>query len=473
MKRVLVGLATLLAAALLLSSCAVGPHYQRPRITAPSQFRGPAGGSAPETPARSIADLSAFDLFHDPTLTALLKTALTQNNDVHIAAERVLEARSQYGITRSNIFPSVDATGQFNSVRSSSTGAYTFVPSGLNLSTSYTQTGFSLSWEADLWGRLRRLTESARAQYLASEAARNAVISTVIADVLTDYLNLLELDMELDIARNTRGAAERGLALTDLRHQRGAATGLDVRQAQELLYTATSQIAATERQIGETENALSLLLGQNPSEIARNAKLDSIADLVTIPAGLPSAVLERRPDVVEAERTLIAANAQIGAAKALWFPQITITGFLGGQSRALSGLFTGPGRQWSIAPTADLSIFNAGRIRSNVHLAEATKREMIAAYQKAIQNAFREVSDALIDHDRNREQLKQQELFVEALKDADRLSEMRYQGGLDSYLQVLDAERNLFQGQLSLARLHRDELVSVVQLYRALGGGGQ
>lgn len=193
--------------------------------------------------------------------------------------------------------------------------------------------------------------------------------------------------------------------------------------------------------------------------------------MVTIPVGLPSDLLERRPDVREAEESLIAANAQIGAAKALWFPQITLTGFLGGQSRSLSALFTGPGRQWSITPLADLSIFNAGRIRSNVHLTEATEREMIASYQKAIQNGFREVSDALIDHDRNLDQRKQVELFVTALEDADRFSQLRYKGGLDSYLQVLDAERNLFQGQLTLARLRRDELLSIVQLYRALGGG--
>jgi NodT family efflux transporter outer membrane factor (OMF) lipoprotein len=462
----------LVPAALLLSSCAIGPNYQRPQIVAPPQFRGPAASNA-DAPAKSIADTSAFDLFHDPTLTALLKTALSQNNDVRIAAERVLEARSQYGITRSNVFPSLDATGQFNAARTSSVGSFTFVPAGLNLSSSYTQTGFSLSWEADVWGRLRRLTEAARAQYLASEEARHAVTSTVVADVTTDYLTLLELDKELEIAGNTRGAAERGLALTDLRHQRGAATGLDVRQAQELLYTATAQIAATERQIGETEDALSLLLGENPSAIRREAKLDAIPETTAIPAGLPSALLERRPDIREAEDALRAANAQIGAAKALWFPQISLTGFLGGQSRALSGLFTGPARQWSIAPAGDLSIFNAGRIRSNVHLAEATKREMVAAYQKAVQSGFREVSDALIDHDRNLEQRRQQELFVEALQDADRLSRMRYEGGLDSYLQVLDAERNLFQGQLALARLRRDELVSVVQLYRALGGGWQ
>jgi NodT family efflux transporter outer membrane factor (OMF) lipoprotein len=462
----------LAVAALLLTSCAVGPNYKRPQVITPDQLRG-AGQAAPAAGEKPIAELSASDLFHDPTLTGLLKTALAQNFDLRIGTERVLEARSQYGITRSGIFPTLDATGQYAATRTSSVGSYTFVPAGLNLSSSYTQTGFALSWELDVWGRLRRLTESARAQYLATEEARNGVVSTIIADVSSNYLSLLELDMELEIARNTRDAAERGQQLIDLRHQRGAATGLDVRQAQELLYTATAQIAATERQIGQTENAISLLLGQNPTSVPRGAKLSELPQITTIPVGLPSAILERRPDVREAEQALVAANAQIGAAKALWFPQISLTGFLGGQSRSLSSLFSGPGRQWSIAPAADLSIFNAGRIRSNVHFTEATQREMVATYQKAIQNAFREVSDALIEHDRTAEQRKQQELFVQALEDADRLSLLRYQGGLDSYLQVLDAERNLFQGQLTLARLRRDELLAVVQLYRALGGGWQ
>jgi multidrug efflux system outer membrane protein len=478
--RATISVALLAPAALFVSSCAVGPNYQRPQINVPTGFRGvtpvntaPAITTPENESAKSIADLPPFDLFKDPTLSELLKTALRQNNDLHIAAERVLEAHSQYGITRSAIFPSLDATGQYVATRPSSVGSFTFIPPGLNLASSYTQAGFSLSWEADVWGRLRRLTEAARAEFLASEEGRRAVVSTVVADVTTSYLNLLELDKEIEIAHNTRDDADRGLALINLRHERGAATGLDVRQAEELLYTATAQIAATERQIGETENALSLLLGENPESIRRSTKLEEIPNTSGIPAGLPSRLLERRPDVLEAEQALIAANAQIGAAKALWFPQITLTGFLGGQSRSLSGLFTGPGRQWSIAPTADLSIFNAGRIRSNVHLAEATKREMIAAYQKSIQNAFREVSDALIDHDRNLQQRRQQELFVKALEDADRLSQMRYKGGLDSYLQVLDAERNLFQGQLNLARLHRDELVSIVQLYQALGGGWQ
>jgi len=330
-----------------------------------------------------------------------------------------------------------------------------------------------LSWEIDLWGRVRRLTESARAQYLASEEARHGIMATVIADVTTNYLNLLELDQELEIAQHTREIGEQGLKLTEVRHQRGAATGLDVRQAEELLYTATAQIAATERLRGETENALSLLLGRNPGAVPRGKKLIELTDAAQIPAGLPSRLIERRPDIRQAEDTLIAANAQIGAAKALYFPQISLTSFLGGQSRSLSSLFTGPARQWTIVPAADLAIFNAGRLRNNVHYAEATQREMVIAYRKAIQNGFREVSDSLIDHQKNLEQRQQQELFVNALQDADRLSQVRYKGGLDSYLQVLDVQRNLFQGELTLARLRRDELASVVELYRALGGGWQ
>jgi len=253
---------------LLLTSCAIGPNYKRPMVPVPAQYNGP-----PAAVNSSIADLSPFDLFKDPTLTDLLKTALAQNNDLSIAAERVLEARAQYGITRSGQFPSLDATAQFNAARTSSVGSYTFVPPGSNLAASFTQAGFALSWELDVWGRVRRLTESARAQYLATDEARHGIMSTVIADATTNYLNLLELDQELEIAEHTREIGEQGLKLTELRHQRGAATGLDVRQAQELLYTATAQIAATERLRGETENALSLLLGRNPGAVPRDKKL--------------------------------------------------------------------------------------------------------------------------------------------------------------------------------------------------------
>jgi NodT family efflux transporter outer membrane factor (OMF) lipoprotein len=457
-----------LALVALLAGCAVGPNYSRPDIPPPPQFRGAA---QPAT-AESLADVKWFDLFKDDTLKQLVTAALDQNHDLAIATERVLETRAVVGLARAQMLPNVNAQGSFNVVRPSRTGANPFVPPGLSLDASYTQAGFSLTWEMDLWGRLRRLNEAARAQYLASEDARRGVITTLVADVTVTYFELRELDLELEIAHKTRGIAENGLRLTTVRKSRGAATGLDVHQAEQLLYTATSQIASAERQIGQTENALSVLLGKNPGEIPRGKRLDEFTVPPQVPPGLPSSLLERRPDIQQAEHLLIAANAQIGAARAQYFPDISLSGFLGGQSRALSSLFTGPARLWTfVPPSVTAPIFNAGAIRANVRLTEAQRREQLATYEKTIQSAFREVSDALIGYSKTSEQRSQVELLVKALRETDRLSRLRYQGGLDSYLQVLDAERNLFQGELSLAQLRREELLAVVQLYRALGGG--
>jgi multidrug efflux system outer membrane protein len=299
------------------------------------------------------------------------------------------------------------------------------------------------------------------------------VLASLIADVITTYLTLRELDLELEIGRKTKEIGENGLRLTNLRKNQGAATGLDVRQAEQLLYTATAQIAATERAIAETENTLNVLLGRNPGDIPRGKPLVEFAAPSKIPAGLPSDLLERRPDIREAEQNLVAANAQIGAAKALFFPQITLTGLLGVQSRALGDLFTGPARNQSITPVGVLPIFNGGQLRNNLRLTEAQQREAVATYRKTIQTAFQEVSSALADYEKNREQRSQEELLVKALQETDELSTLRYKGGLDSYLQVLDAERNRFSGELTLAQLRKNELLSVVQLYRALGGGWQ
>jgi NodT family efflux transporter outer membrane factor (OMF) lipoprotein len=277
--------------------------------------------------------------------------------------------------------------------------------------------------------------------------------------------------MELAISRSTEQAAQRGLELTRLRKERGAITGLDVRQAEQLLYTATAQIAATERAITETENALSVLLGENPRDITRGAALSDIKANTAIPAGLPSDLLARRPDIRQAEQNLIAANARIGAARALYFPQITLTGLLGFQSRALTGLITGDARNQAITPQVLLPIFTAGRIRNQVRFSEAQQRELVYAYRKTIQTGLQEVSNGLTDIRKNREQRAEEEKLVAALDDSVRLSNLRYRGGLDSYLQVLDAQRNLFSGQLVLAQLKRNELLSVVYLYRSLGGG--
>ncbi|HEY9141123.1 MAG TPA: efflux transporter outer membrane subunit [Bryobacteraceae bacterium] len=453
--------------ALLLAGCAVGPNYKRPGTSVPDQYRGAAADAA------SLADKKWSELFQDDTLRQLVETALQHNFDLEIASERVLEARAQYHIQYANEFPNLSGQASFTAARTSGASSFFPLPAGTVLQGSYSQLGFALSWELDLWGRLRRLSESARAQYLATEEGRRGVVVSLIGDVMNDYFLLRERDLELEIAQQTRDIAQDNLRLVELRHTRGAATGLDVHQAEQFLYTATAQMASARRDIEQTENALSLLAGKAPGEIVRGKALAEMPTPAQVPPGLPSALLERRPDIRQAEQTLIAANARIGAAKAMYFPQITLTGFLGGQSIALSKLFETPERQQEIAPAAVLPLFNAGQIRAGVRFSEAQKREMVITYQKTIYTGLREVSDALVGYSRTREQRTQEELLVKALTESTRLSNLRYKGGLDSYLQVLDSERNLFQGQLALAQLRLAEMQSFVQLYRALGGGWQ
>jgi len=452
--------------ALGLSGCLVGPNYHRPAATLPAGF---PGASATK---ESIADKKWFDIFQDATLKHLVETALEKNFDVRIAAERVLEARAQYGITRANLFPTLDAQGSFTATRSSSIGSFPFIASGTNLATSYTQAGLQFAWELDLWGRLRRLDEAARAQYLASEEARNGVIISLISDVMNTYFQLRELDLELQIGQQTNGIARDNLRLIQERKNRGAANGLEVHQAEQFLYTTTAEIASVQRSIAQAEDALNLLLGNAPSEVQRGETLEQITSAPDLPPGLPSSLVERRPDIRQAEDNLIAANAQIGAARALFFPDITLTGLLGSQSRSLAGMFSGPARNELIGPNALLPIFHAG-LRAGVQLTEAQQREMLISYQKAIYGALRDVADALATHTRTREQRGEEEKLVTALSESVRLSTLRYRGGLDSYLQVLDSERDLFAGQLTLAQLRLLELQSVVELYRALGGGWQ
>jgi len=460
-------LGVLLLLTLGLCGCLVGPNYHRPVTSLPAQFPGaPAAGNA------SIADTKWFDLFQDATLKQLVDAALEKNFDVRIAAERVLEARAQYGITRANLFPTLDAQGSYAGVRSSSIGATPFLASGTNLAASYTQAGLQFAWELDLWGRLRRLDEAARAQYLASEEARNGVIISLISDVMNTYFEVRELDLELEIAQHNNEIGRDNLRLIRLRKERGAANGLEVQQAEQFLYTTTATIPSVERSIAQAEDALNLLLAKAPAEVPRGKTLEQITSAPELPAGLPSSLIERRPDIRQAEDNLIAANAQIGAARALFFPDISLTGLLGSQSRSLAGMFTGPARNESIAANALLPIFHAG-LRAGVQLTEAQQREMLITYQKTIYSALREVADALAVHTRTREQRGEEEKLVAALSESVRLSNLRYRGGLDSYLQVLDSERDLFAGQLSLAQLRLVELQSVVQLYRALGGGWQ
>jgi NodT family efflux transporter outer membrane factor (OMF) lipoprotein len=450
----------------VLAGCTMGPNYKRPQVALPEQFHN-AGTTGPA----SLADTKWQDLFNDPTLNQIVATALEKNFDLQVAAERVQEAQAQLGIARANQYPFLDLQTSFTAARPSSYSTSTFLRPGTNLSASYTTVGAALSWEVDLWGRFRRLTESARAQYLASQEGRNAVTVSLVSDVMNAYLQLLEQDLELDIGRRTTGVAADGLKLVELRRLNGAASGLDVSQAQQLQFAAAAQIAAAQRNIAQTEDALSLLEGGIPVQQPRGRKLEEIPIPAQAPPGLPATLLERRPDIRQAEQNLISANAQIGAAKALYFPQISLSAFAGGQSRGLLAIATSPAHDFSVTPSAVQAIFHAGQIRNQVRFSEAQQREMLVDYQKAIYTALRETSDALAAFDRNREERGQEEQLVLTLQNSLRLSELRYRGGLDSYLPVLDAQRSLFAGELTLAQLRLQERLAVVQLYRALGGG--
>jgi multidrug efflux system outer membrane protein len=467
MKRIVLTIAGTIGM-LALSGCALGPNYQRPAVAVPGQFRSAPNAS---DPAASFGDTKWQNLFPDATLNQMVTAALQHNFDLQIAAERVAEARAQLGVTRANQYPFVNVQAGFSSIRSSTIGANELVPAGTNLTSTFTSVGAALSWELDIWGRLRRLTEAARAQYLASEEGRRAVRVSLVSDVMETYFQLLEQDLELDISRKTVTLARDSANLVELRHQRGAASGLDVSQSQQLMHTAAAQMAAAERSIAESENLLSLLQGSVPTGQARGRKLEEIPVPAQLPPGLPSALLERRPDIREAEQNLVAANAQIGAARALYFPQLSLNAFIGGESRSLTNLGSPAARVYNVAPGVLQSVFNGGQIRNQVRLTEAQKRELLVTYQRSIYTALREVSDALVSFDRLREQRAQEEALVHTLEETVRLSELRYRGGLDSFLQVLDAQRNLFAGQLTLAQLRLQERASVVQLYRALGGG--
>jgi multidrug efflux system outer membrane protein len=330
-----------------------------------------------------------------------------------------------------------------------------------------------LSFEVDIWGRLRRATESARANLLNAEENRKAVVTTLVSDVASDYFNLLQLDYELEISRDTLETRRDSLRLVQERQSGGVATLLDFRQAEQLVSSAAQTIPTLQQQVEQTENQINLLLGKNPDVVLRGRKFTEQEMPPAIPAGMPSALLERRPDIRAAEQALIAANANIGVAKAAYFPQISLSGFLGGQSTQLASLFSGPHSAWSFVPQVTQPIFTAGRLKNGVRLAEAERNSALAQYQKTIQTSFMEVSDALIAHQRTRESRQEQEKLVTALEDRKRLAYIRYRGGVDTQLNALDADRDLFQAQLALAQIRLSELLSVVQLYKALGGGWQ
>jgi multidrug efflux system outer membrane protein len=459
--------------AALLAGCTVGPNYHRPAIQTPDSFRSPAPLPAGE--AASLADLKWWEVFKDQQLQALERTALAQNYDLRDAVARVDAARANLGITRSNQFPNFGASADVSTIRVSRNGQ-TPLPKALVPQQNRTfgeATLDLLSFEVDIWGRLRRATESARASLLAADENRKAVVTTLVSDVATAYFSLRALDYQLEISRRTLATRQASLKLIQSQRTGGVATLLDVRQGEELVYTASETIPELQQQVEQTENQINLLLGKNPGEVKRGLTETEQQLPPEVPPGLPSALLERRPDIRAAEQNLIAANAQIGVAKAAYFPQISLTGLLGGQGTQLSSLFSGPSRVWSLTPQVTQPIFTAGRLRSNVRFTEAQQQSALIQYEKTIQTAFSEVSDALIAHQRTRESRVQQELLVAALEDRKRLAYVRYRGGVDTLLNALDADRDLFQAELNLSQIRLSELLSVVQLYKALGGGWQ
>jgi len=457
---------------ILVLGCKVGPNYRRPIIHPPDVFRG-TGVDTPPADATSLADLKWFEVFKDERLQELIQTALRQNYDLRDAVLRVDAARANLGITRADQFPSIDVSADITTLRRSTNGGF-LLPFGFESKRTFGSVFLNLlSFEVDAWGRLRRATEAVRADLLLAEENRKTVVTTLVSDVAAAYFNLLELDMELEIARRTLATREDSLRLIDVRQRGGVATLLDLRQAEQLVYTAGATIPDVERLIEQNENQIQLLLGLSPGAVVRGLRLTEQPQLPSVPPGLPSSLLERRPDIRAAEQNLVAANALIGVAKAAYFPQITLTGFLGSETSQLSDLFTGPARAWQFVPQVIQPIFEGGRIRSNVKLTEAGREIALVQYERTIETAFREVSDALVQHRRVTEIRTQQELLVAALQDRSRLAYMRYRGGVDTLLNALDADRDLFAVELDLARTRRDELQAIVQLYKALGGGWQ
>jgi len=456
----------LAASLILLASCTVGPNYKRPVANVPAVYRGEAASEPGNQAANSLGDEKWWTVFQDPELQNLIRMALKQNYDLRIAATRILQAQAQVVIARAGQFPNASVGPSVSGVRSPG------IP-GVFKSYSYLADELTLSgsWNIDFWGRYRRATEAARASLRASEWGRRAVIGTLVENLAAAYFQLREIDLELSIAKRTLGSRQQSLKLATTLEQGGATSMVDVRQSQQLVEGAAETIPDTERLAQQTENQISILLGENPTAIPRGRPITEQPLPQTIPAGLPSRLLERRPDIRQAEQQLIAANAEIGVARAQLFPQISLTGSGGVESIGLGNLLTWAARYWNWSGTATQPIFNAGSLRANVRLAKAQQQQLLLTYQQTIQTAFREVSDSLIAYQKYREFRQHQQALTAAAQDAAHLSEIRYQGGVASYLEVLTNETTYFTAELNLARAELNERLSLVQVYNALGGG--
>ena len=455
-----IGLTSGLAISALLAACST-PEYVRPKVDLPDRWRTAA------TEERSLTDMPWAQLFRSSELEALVREALKNNSDLRIAAERVEIARAQYGIQRAALYPSVTAGASDTRARQpsyaspTSNGVGQTVSVGLNVP----------SWEIDLWGRVRSLNDAALRSLNASDETRRAAQSSLIAQVALTYLNLLELDAQLDVAKRTERTRRESLRLVRLRFENGTVSAVDLQQAMSILAGAEVTVADLERQRALGENTLSLLVGRNAGPIAREAKLTDFVMPSQLPAGLPSQLIERRPDVRSAEQTLASMDANVNAAKKAFFPTISLTGFLGFISPEFAGLFSSDRYAWSVGPAVNVPIFNSGRLTANVEVAEAQQRVALEQYRLSIRTAFKEVEDALISYNRLREQLEAQTRMTVADRERLRLTRLRYDNGVSSYFEVLDSERQAFSSELIQVQTTRAVYASVVQLYRTLGGG--
>ncbi|HEY1580227.1 MAG TPA: efflux transporter outer membrane subunit [Terracidiphilus sp.] len=451
-----------------IAGCNVGPKYVRPTYTAPPAFRGADDKPVSSDAKASLGDEEWSKVYKEPELQDLIRKALANNYDLRIAAQHILEQQAQVRITRSQQFPSVTIGG---------TGIGATLPSslGTQIPSPLVDGSFSVSasWTPDFWGLYRNQTEAARQQMLSQTWARHAVQMTLVQQVATDYLQLRSLDRQLEITRETLKIRQSSVDLTRTLESGGSVPLSDVREAEQLLYTAASQIPQLEEQIEQQENALAFLMGANPGPIAHKDPNALAPPPQDVPTGIPSHLLERRPDIQQSEAQLIAANAQIGVARAQFFPNLTISGSAGVGGDSLSSIFDTAGKTIYGLGSLTQPIFEGGKLRGQLQLSEATKEEMVLNYQKTISGAFRDVSNALIALNKQRANREEQEKLVAAAQDSTRLARIRYQGGSTAYLEVLTTDSNLYTAELNLVSAQQGEALSLVQLYGALGGGWQ
>ena len=454
---------SLLSLLIVVGGCTVGPDYRRPTVDVPANWR------VDEREARELADSEWWRQFNDPVLVELIATALRENKDLMIAAARIEEYAGRYGVVRADLFPQVGAAAEYNRQRITESGENPLA-SGYKTTTDTFSATLNAGWEIDLWGRIRRSTEAARAQLIASEEGRRAVILTLVGNVASAYINLRDLDRQLEISRNTAKSRGESYELFKERFAGGIISDLELSQNRSQYEEALASIPSLEKAVTQQENGLSVLLGRNPGPIPRGKSIDQLS-LPTVVAGLPSDLLERRPDIRQAEQNLIAANAQIGVAKAAYFPSISLTGAFGSASGDLSDLFKGPSKIWQYSVPVSMPIFTAGKIAGSVQEAEAIQQQALLAYQQSIQNGFREVNDALADQAQTRKQLAAQKSQVDSLRQYAGIARLRYDNGYTDYLAVLDAERSLFNAELAYTQTQGNLHLALINMYKAMGGG--